>query len=82
MSMRAHEVRAILERQKLEQSNQTPLFPCQSANLGSYLIAANQLRYKGAQLAPNGQTWSSSSTTRTPEGRTCCTASTPEPWNL
>jgi hypothetical protein len=55
MSMRAPEVRAILERQKLEQSPETPLYPCQNANFGSYLLTANQLRYKGAQLAPNGR---------------------------
>jgi hypothetical protein len=55
MSLRGPAVRAILESQKLPQSNETPLYLCQNANFGSYLIAANQLRYKDARFAPNGR---------------------------
>jgi hypothetical protein len=57
MSMRsAREVRAFLENLKTEQPvRPPPLYRCQNSNFGSYLIAANLLRYHGAELAPNGR---------------------------
>jgi len=36
------------------ESNNTPVYSCQNTNFGAYLIAANLLRFKAAQLAPNG----------------------------
>ena len=32
-----------------------PLYPCRNTNFGAYLIAANLLRYKCAELASNGK---------------------------
>jgi hypothetical protein len=32
-----------------------PLYRCQNTNFGAYLVVANLLRYKDAQLAPNGE---------------------------
>ena len=52
----AREVRAFLENLKTEQPvRPPPLYRCQKSNFGSYLIAANLLRYHGAELAPNGR---------------------------
>lgn len=37
------------------QESITPPYRCQNTNFGSYLIAANLLRYQGAELAANGK---------------------------
>jgi hypothetical protein len=57
--MRAKDVLAHLrpESSRLAaESDQSPLplYRSQNTHFGSYLIAANLLRYKGAELAPNG----------------------------
>jgi hypothetical protein len=45
-----------LKTQQLDKIDQpTLLYRCQNSNFGSYLIAANLLRYQGAQLASNGR---------------------------
>jgi hypothetical protein len=50
------DIRTVLDSLATEKSNQpTPLYRCQNSNFGSYLIAANLLRYHGSQLAPNGR---------------------------
>jgi len=55
-AMRASEVRAYLENLKAQSTgSNTPLYRCQNSNFGSYLIAANELQYAGAQLASNGR---------------------------
>jgi len=57
MSMRSPELRSLLESQKgqpIEHSTLPP-YRCQNSNFGSYLIAANALRYLGAELAPCGR---------------------------
>lgn len=55
--MRAvRELRISLENQKSDNLQEPlPLYRCQNSNFGSYLIAANLLRYQGAELAPNGR---------------------------
>jgi len=52
-------VEAVLKNLPTEKPEQPvespPLYRCQNSNFGSYLIAANLLRYHGAELAPNGR---------------------------
>ena len=56
-AMRAAEVRNFLDRLKTPNPTDAdvPLYRCQNTNFGAYLVAANLVRYKDAQLAPNGE---------------------------
>lgn len=55
--MSSNSVRRILKRIAEQQipHDGSSLYSCRNANFGAYLLTANLLRYKCAQLTPNGE---------------------------